>query len=86
MQPLAVPDDGKEIAADVVGARRDDRVRDRGCQRGVHRVAAGPENAQPSGGGEGLAGGYHPARSVDGFAGKVCGNGWHATIRSRAGV
>ena len=40
---------------------------------------------QTGGGGERLAGGHDARAARRRLAGKVCGNGWHATIRSRAG-
>src|SRR5262249_3574152 len=55
VEALAVPHDGEQIAADVVGTRRNDRVRDRRGQGGVDRIASGPEDRQTRGGGERLA-------------------------------
>ena len=47
MQALPVPDDGEQVAADVVGARLDHGQRDRGGQRGIDRGAA-PDGVRPA--------------------------------------
>ena len=61
MQFLAVPEDGKPVAADAATGGLDHRQRHGGGQRGVHRVAASQQHAQAGLCGQRMRGGNHVA-------------------------
>ena len=75
VQPRAVPDDGEQVAADVVGAGWTTVERDRGGDRGVDRVAAPAQDRQAGGRRERLAGGDDAARARSSGLRRRCGTG-----------